>query len=66
MPGVFATLIIVLPSAYAGGQVNLSHGGVDMVYDCSARSLNTMTVMAWYTDVICEAKPITSGYRLAL
>lgn len=63
---MFATIIIVLPSEFTGGEVHLSHGGVDMVYDCSATSLNTTTVMAWYTDVTHEVKPITSGYRLAL
>lgn len=63
---MFATIIIVLPSEFTGGQIHLSHGGVDMVYDCSATSLNTTTVMAWYTDVTHEVKPITGGYRLAL
>ncbi|KAF7789412.1 hypothetical protein EIP86_000356 [Pleurotus ostreatoroseus] len=36
------------------------------VYDCSKTSDIQTSVMAWYTDVMHEVKPITSGYRLAL
>ncbi|KAF7789411.1 hypothetical protein EIP86_000355 [Pleurotus ostreatoroseus] len=36
------------------------------VYDCSKISDLQTSVMAWYTDVMHEVKPITSGYRLAL
>ena len=64
--GMFATIIIVLPSAFAGGTVHLSHGGLSVVYDCSKRSSYQTSVLSWYTDVTHEVKPITSGYRLAL
>lgn len=63
---MFATIIVVLPSQFSGGAAHLSHGNISRVYDCSAASLDSTTVMAWYTDVTHEIKPITSGYRLAL
>ncbi|TCD68473.1 hypothetical protein EIP91_010648 [Steccherinum ochraceum] len=64
--GMFATIIVVLPSQFTGGAAHLSHDGVSTVYDCSSTSLLQTTAMAWYTDVTHEIKPVTSGYRLAL
>ncbi|TCD68475.1 hypothetical protein EIP91_010650 [Steccherinum ochraceum] len=64
--GMFATLIVVLPSEFIGGEAHLSHDGKNTTYDSGAGSLCHTTVMAWYTDVMHEIKPITSGYRLAL
>lgn len=64
--GMFATIIVILPSPFTGGAVHLSHGGLSTVMDFSAESLLSTSVMAWYTDVTHEVKPITSGYRLAL
>jgi len=64
--GMFATVIIVLPSQFTGGTAHLEHGGITSVVDCSSTSLTKTTVISWYTDVTHEIKPITSGYRLAL
>ncbi|EKM60042.1 uncharacterized protein PHACADRAFT_138464 [Phanerochaete carnosa HHB-10118-sp] len=64
--GMFATMIVILPSEYTGGTAHLSHSGLSIDYDCSALSLDQVTVLAWFTDVTHEIKPITSGYRLAL
>lgn len=64
--GMFATVIIVLPSKFTGGEAHLSHGGLSTDYDSSNDSHLQTTVMAWYTDVAQEIKPIKSGYRLAL
>ena len=63
---MFATVIIVLPSEFSGGEVHLSHAGKSAAYDCSKDSTFATTVLAWYTDVMHEVKPIASGYRLAL
>lgn len=63
---MFATVIIVLPSQFTGGAAHLSHSGLSKVLDCSPSSAYETTVLAWYTDVTHEIKPITSGYRLAL
>ncbi|KDQ15310.1 hypothetical protein BOTBODRAFT_109006 [Botryobasidium botryosum FD-172 SS1] len=64
--GMFATMIVILPSAYTGGAAHLSHADLSTTIDCSADSLSSTSVMAWYTDVTHEIKPVTSGYRLAL
>lgn len=37
-----------------------------MVFDASQQSLTRTTIVAWYTGVTHEIKPITSGYRLAI
>lgn len=64
--GMFATVIIILQSPYMGGETHLSHGGQSVVVDHSQNSFFSTSVMAWYTDVTNEIKPITTGYRLAL
>ncbi|KDQ16692.1 hypothetical protein BOTBODRAFT_30614 [Botryobasidium botryosum FD-172 SS1] len=64
--GMFATIIIVLQSPFTGGAAHLSHAGLSTIVDFSTDSNLSTSVMAWYTDVTHEIKPITSGYRLAL
>ncbi|KAF8067976.1 hypothetical protein FPV67DRAFT_1494449 [Lyophyllum atratum] len=64
--GIFATVTIVLPSPCTGGQVHLSHSSSTQVIDLATNSLRSTTVLAWYTEVKHEFKPLTSGYRLAL
>jgi len=64
--GMFASLIIVLPSKFQGGEVHVSHGGSKDVFDISSSSEFSISALAWYTDVIHEVKPVTSGYRLAI
>ena len=63
---MFASLIIVLPSKFEGGEVHVSHGDEKGVFDISPSSQFTTSALAWYTDVIHEVKPVTSGYRLAI
>lgn len=62
---MFATVIFVLPSAFEGGEVHVSHSGQNVVIDV-AKDSEFNTILAWYTDVVHEVKPIKSGYRLAL
>nr|GAT51563.1 predicted protein [Mycena chlorophos] len=64
--GMFASIIIVLPSEFTGGDVHTSHSGVHSTFNSSKGSLTQTTVLAWYTDVKHEVKPITGGYRFAL
>ena len=59
-------MIILLPSRYTGGEIHLTHASETQVIDFSASSLAETAVLAWYTDVLHEVKPVTSGYRLAL
>ncbi|KAJ7744541.1 hypothetical protein DFH07DRAFT_834750 [Mycena maculata] len=64
--GMFATIVVVLPSPFQGGEAHLSHCTLSTIIDSSSRSLSEVSVMAWYTDVVHEIKPITGGYRLAI
>ncbi|KIO16770.1 hypothetical protein M407DRAFT_85632, partial [Tulasnella calospora MUT 4182] len=64
--GMFATLVIILPSQFTGGAVHLSHGGDSVCINTSSRSLSSTSVLAWYSDVTHAIQPVTSGYRLAL
>ncbi|TDL25474.1 hypothetical protein BD410DRAFT_800891 [Rickenella mellea] len=66
VPGMFATVIVVLPSEFAGGQVHVTHGSQGKVFDAAIGSAFSTTVLSWYTDVMHEVKPITGGHRLAL
>ncbi|KAF8656953.1 hypothetical protein AX16_002308 [Volvariella volvacea WC 439] len=64
--GMFATLVITLPSAYTGGQLRVSLGSKESTFDFSSSSGIYTSVLAWYIDVFHSVEPITSGYRLAL
>ncbi|KAI0436278.1 hypothetical protein F4803DRAFT_241297 [Xylaria telfairii] len=64
-PGMIATLSIILPSRYQGGEVHLSHAGKNRVFDTS-QSIFDVSVLAWYADVTHEIKPILDGHRLVL
>ncbi|KAG8958289.1 hypothetical protein FRC00_002870 [Tulasnella sp. 408] len=64
--GMFATLVLILPSQFTGGTLHLSHGGDSVRIDTSSRSLSSTSVVAWYSDVTHAIQPVTSGYRLAL
>ena len=63
---MLASLIIVLPSKFQGGEVHVSHGDNKDIFDISPSSEFSISALAWYTDVIHEVKPVTSGYRLAI
>lgn len=63
---MFASIIVVLPSHFTGGDAHLSHAGIKSIFNTSNTSLTGTTVLAWYTDITHEIKPITSGYRFAL
>jgi hypothetical protein len=63
---MFATVVIILPSAYTGGQVVVSHASTTKTIDFAPNSLLSTAVLAWYTDVKHEVKSVTSGYRLVL
>lgn len=63
---MFATIVVVLPSLFQGGEAHLSHGDLSTTIDSSSQSLTNISVLAWYTDVVHEIKPITGGYRLAI
>lgn len=62
-PGMFATLVIGLPSRYEGGEVAVKHQGDRMILETSKHGFS---YVSWYSDVIHEVLPVRSGYRWVL
>ncbi|KAI9744730.1 MAG: hypothetical protein M1818_001655 [Claussenomyces sp. TS43310] len=65
-PGMFATLVVCLPSKHEGGNVRLSHAGKHMIFQTAETSAFDCNYMAWFSDVVHEVLPVTSGRRLVL
>jgi len=65
-PGMFATLIIVLPSLHQGGELLIRHRDQQVRLDMGDAEPSEITFAAFYADCIHEVLPVTSGYRLAL
>jgi hypothetical protein len=64
--GMLATLIILLPSEFTGGEFAVDQHGDQRVFDFSKESKNDLIFTAFYTDCYHEVKEVKSGYRLAL
>ncbi|GAQ83930.1 hypothetical protein KFL_001690080 [Klebsormidium nitens] len=64
--GMFATLVVVLPSAHSGGELIIRHAGKDVVFDSSEETLHNVHYSAFFADCEHEIRPVTEGYRLAL
>ena len=64
--GMFATLVVVLPSEYQGGELVVRHEGHEEAYDLRTTDLSEVTFAAFYADCLHEVKPVTKGCRLVL
>jgi hypothetical protein len=62
-PGMFATLVIGLPSPYEGGDVVVKHQGDKMTLQTLKSGFS---YVSWYSDVVHEILPVRSGYRWVL
>jgi len=65
-PGMFATLVVVLPSPYTGGELVVRHKGREARLDLRRDEPSEVAWAAFYADCRHEVLPIGSGYRLAL
>ena len=65
-PGMFATLVIMLPSEHEGGEVVLQLGNERRTLSNPESKEFSYAFLAWYADVNHSVQPVTSGYRLAL
>ena len=66
-PGMFATLVIVLPSVYTGGELIIRHNKREVELDlCCEDASELVAFAAFYADCVHEVKPVTSGCRLTL
>lgn len=64
--GMFATLIIALPSVHAGGELVLRHRGREVRLAMRCTEPSEAEYAAFYADCLHEVLPVTSGCRLAL
>ncbi len=65
-PGMFATLIIVLPADYTGGELVLRQKDRTVTLDLRGGDPSEVAFAAFYTDCLHEVRPITAGCRLTL
>jgi hypothetical protein len=67
-PGMFATLVIVLPSAPAstGGELIVQHKGREALLDLRPEEPSEARFAAFYADCVHELNPLTRGHRLTL
>lgn len=65
-PGMFATLVIVLPSIYTGGELLVCHQGREVCLDLSTQDASEVAFAAFYADCWHEVRPVSSGCRLTL
>lgn len=68
-PGMFATLVVVLPSLHEGGNLVVRHSGREVTLDLGVESedvLSRLGYAAFYADCEHELRPITKGNRVCL
>jgi len=65
-PGMFATLVIVLPSHCAGGELVVRHQGRESRLDLRCEDPAEASFAAFYADCLHEVLPVTAGCRLTL
>jgi predicted 2-oxoglutarate/Fe(II)-dependent dioxygenase YbiX len=66
-PGMFATLVVSLPSRHEGGILVIKHNGQTKKIDFGGEDSKFKTqYAAFYADCQHEIKPVTAGYRVCL
>jgi len=64
--GMFATLVINLPSVCSGGELIVRHKGHEVCLDLNSAEPADASFAAFYADCVHEVRPVTEGYRLTL
>ena len=65
-PGMFATLVIALPSSCSGGELVVRHKDRSVSLDLRVDDPAEVAFAAFYADCLHEVLPITAGYRVTL
>jgi 2OG-Fe(II) oxygenase superfamily len=65
-PGMFATLVLALPSRSSGGALVVRHKEREARLDLANDEPSEMTFAAFYADCVHEVLPITAGCRATL
>ena len=65
--GMFATLVVYLPSRNEGGRLTVRHAGKEHTFEPGGDGAGFgLHYAAFYTDCEHEIAPLTDGYRIAL
>ena len=64
--GMFATLVVALPSVSEGGDVVVRHKDREARPDLRCEEPSDVAFAAFYADCVHEVLPVTAGYRLVL
>jgi predicted 2-oxoglutarate/Fe(II)-dependent dioxygenase YbiX len=65
-PGMFGTLVIVLPSHCDGGELLVRHQDREVLLDLRCEDPAEATFAAFFADCLHEVLPVTAGCRLTL
>jgi predicted 2-oxoglutarate/Fe(II)-dependent dioxygenase YbiX len=65
-PGMFATVVLALPSQSSGGELVVRHKEREARLDLANDEPSEMTFAAFYADCVHEVLPITDGCRATL
>ncbi len=65
-PGMFATLVLALPSTSSGGELVVRHQEREVKLDLANDNPSELTFAAFYADCVHEVLPITAGCRATL
>lgn len=63
---MFATLVVMMPSIYEGGQLVVRHKNEMKTFDFSTENVTSVHYAAFYCDCEHELKPVTLGFRMCL
>ncbi|MGL4551158.1 MAG: 2OG-Fe(II) oxygenase, partial [Gemmataceae bacterium] len=61
-----ATLVVVLPSQFEGGELVVRHDGQERVIDLAPEAASLLQYAAFYADCEHEVRPLRSGHRLCV
>jgi len=65
-PGMFATLVLALPSQSKGGELVVRHQDREARLDLACKEPSEIAFAAFYADCVHEVLPVTSGCRATL
>ncbi|WP_284273218.1 2OG-Fe(II) oxygenase [Bradyrhizobium iriomotense] len=66
VPGMFATLVLVLPSSQSGGELVIKHLGREVTLDPRPEEPSEIGFAAFYADCVHEVRPVKAGFRVTL
>jgi hypothetical protein len=66
LPGMVATLVIVLPAPHIGGQLRIAHNGAEHWFESENLDAQDLKCIVFYADCEHEIRKVKQGYRVSL